>query len=214
MAITSDKDKPNFLNQHLKSIIFLLGVLIFAASYFLLWQPAWQKMNIDYSQAVIKEKEATLTAKKKIWQSLKDTEEIYLSISPEAKARVLEFLPRDQELPNLYYNLDQLAKTAGYKIVTLVVNQETDEETNEKDSAPKKGLQTLKVNLSLEGSGYQNLKNFLSALENNLRIFDLESLNWDPSDTSFEVSFKTYYYLPTAESPGSSNLPGNANIGP
>ena len=214
MAITSDKDKPNFLNQHLKSIIFLLGVLIFAASYFLLWQPAWQKMNIDYSQAVIKEKEATLTAKKKIWQSLKDTEEIYLSISPEAKARVLEFLPRDQELPNLYYNLDKLAKAAGYKIVTLVVNQETDKETNEKDSAPKKGLQTLKVNLSLEGSGYQNLKNFLSALENNLRIFDLESLNWDPSDTSFEVSFKTYYYLPTAESPGSSNLPGNANIGP
>ena len=104
--------------------------------------------------------------------------------------------------------------TSQFVIQTGVKVKLPGSETNEKDSAPKKGLQILKVNLGLEGSGYQNLKIFLSALENNLRIFDLESLNWDPSDTSFEVSFKTYYYLPTAESPGSSNLPGNANIGP
>jgi len=205
--ITANSEKPNFINQHFKSIIFILGIIIFAAAYFLLWQPAFEKIKY-FNSTLLQEKEAALTTKKILLNNLKEMEKKYLSITPETKTKISEFLPLSQDLPYLYNNLDQITKASGYKIIALTVNQKTDdEETGGKNSSRKQGLSTLIVNLKLEGSGYQNLKNFLLALENNLRIFDLESLNWDPTETNLELSFRTYYYLKNLNKNIDNNIP-------
>ena len=55
-------------------------------------------------------------------------------------------------------------------------------------------LKEIKISLELKGYGYLNLKNFTNLIEKNLRIFDIESLNYEIEESIVEIKLRTYYY--------------------
>ena len=125
-------------------------------------------------------------------------------------------------MPNLYYNTEQLAVDLGYEVTSLSVNLpkkedkknssttivETEVNTALEDlnntlidgevasglTIKTRKVKEIDITLSLEGGGYSNLKNLLDSIEHNLKIFDIQNLTYDPSDTTMSFQMKTYYY--------------------
>lgn len=220
MLVIKDK-QLNFFNRHFKSLLFLTVVVILVGAYLLLFSPLIAKTR-DLSQNVIKEKEDDLTQQKKLFNELSQLNNIYNQVSPTLKERVADLLPPDPTLPNLYYNLDQLAKEAGY--IVLSVNTELPKVEASKAvpslseslgknegglngmeakavpleksvlTSSKKNLKEIKITLGLSGGGYLNFKSLLDLIEHNLRIIDAESFTYTPEEADIELNLKTYYY--------------------
>jgi len=109
-------------------------------------------------------------------------------------------------LPNLYYTLEQLANNANYKLLSTNINLPSDKNKNNQASSqflldesdtvtdePKK-VKRADIILSLEGSGYSNLKKFIDSVENNLRLMDIKSVSYDPTKTTVSINLVGYYY--------------------
>lgn len=223
MSTDSKKDKRkdkskkiNFFSRYFSPLLFLSVVIIFILAYFLLLAPLiseYQKL----SQSVINEKEEELERQKDVFNELSELNNIYKNVSSQLKERVEKVLPADPNLPNLYYSLDQIASDTGYKLHSIGIL--TPQEEYNKMSAEeieriieqgvlddvntdslvqvvtrRKTVKTIKINLGLEGSGYLSLKKLLDAIENNLRIFDIQSFGYVPQDVEIELVLQTYYY--------------------
>lgn len=215
------KEKLNLFTRYFKPILFLTVVIILGAAYFLLLSPLFKEYQ-TLTKQVIEEKRENLEQQKKIFNELSELNKVYNEVSPSLKDKVQELLPTQPALPNLYYNLDQLATVAGYKILSVDINvpkQEQKKSTQEfrapteemgegeeirpaemtgaKMSEPaisQKSLKEIKITLELEGNGYLTFKNFLDLLEHNLRILEVESFSYDPEETTISLNLKTYYY--------------------
>ncbi len=213
--------KLDIFNRYFKPLLFLTVVIILVGAYFLLLSPLiTQTQNL--SQNVIQAKEDDLAQQKKLFNELSQLNNIYNQVSPALKERAMDFLPPVPALPDLYYNLDQIAREAGYAVsainielpkaeagkITPVLNAPPSEDGSdlagseaktgllEKPTAvnPKKNLKEIKITLSLSGGGYLNLKSLLNLMEHNLRIIDVESFAYTPEKTDMELILKTYYY--------------------
>jgi len=57
----------------------------------------------------------------------------------------------------------------------------------------KGGLSRVKIILGLSGVDYGSIKNFLSILENNLRLINVTDLNFTASGGSAKLVLEAYY---------------------
>lgn len=208
------KETLNLFTKYFKPVLFLTVVIIFAAIYFLSLSPLLSKYQMLSGQ-VIQEKKENLEKQKKLLGELSELNNIYDKISPYLKERALEVLPVESDLPNLYYNLDQLAKEAGCQLLSINVELSKQEketkvpmdETHQLEmeaaalieSMPQptngqKTLKEIKISLNLQGGGYLNLKKFLDLVAHNLRLFDITSFNYTPEDMGIKMDLKAYYY--------------------
>ncbi len=116
-------------------------------------------------------------------------------------AKVSEILPPAKDYPGLLVTIQQLTSTAG-----LIMN---DIDIKAEEAAAAKGIiktaktapaeeeifKKLGISLSVAGS-YEQFKAFLGLLETNIRIIDVESVDFTYSDkelTKFNIQAKTYY---------------------
>lgn len=202
----------NFLNQHFKLILFLTMVIIFGLAYWLSWSSLIKQYQ-SLSKQVIKEKKENLEKQKGNFNQLSEMNEIYNHVNPDLKNKITQLLPSGPNLPDLYCNLNTLASTTGYQILSIEVefpkeekapesinNSSTPAETNSYSSQEteelfktEKKLKEIKINLALQGGGYLSLKKFLDLIEHNLRMIDIELLNYDPKKMVVDIRMKTYY---------------------
>jgi len=57
-------------------------------------------------------------------------------------------------------------------------------------------VKKLSISVNLMGgktTGYENLKSFLSSLEQNLRLFDVEAVYFTPQSSKYSLTLLTYY---------------------
>lgn len=198
------KEKLNFIQLYFKPLALLLVVVLLIGAYFFLWAPKIDKI-ISFNKQFIAEKRERLANNENILAELNAINDIYQSINSESREKIKKILPDSPELPSLYYSLDNLAQTFGFKVTSITVNADKSKlkereitvdnsgnATNGQDNN-KKMAQFLEANAVIEGGGYQNIKNFITALTHNLRIFDIGVLNYNPEDTGLNLILKTYY---------------------
>lgn len=111
----------NFFSQYFKPILFLVVVLILAIGYFLFLSPLISDYQ-ELSSSLITAKEKDLQSQQEIYNKLVQADKIYQDTSPYLKDKVLNLLPGQPDLPNLYYNLEQLAMDAKYKLLSFSVH--------------------------------------------------------------------------------------------
>ena len=51
----------------------------------------------------------------------------------------------------------------------------------------------IHITMSIIGTDYDGLKNLLQAIENNLRLMDMENISWSPDGNSTNLQLVTYY---------------------
>ncbi|HPI66975.1 MAG TPA: hypothetical protein PKZ16_00250 [bacterium] len=203
MKLTSQTAKTdNEKKQPSKWWAFLGVLIILGASYFLLIMP----LNQEYTsnKNLISTKGQELIDKEKIVKELEKLIELFNTIEPAVQKKISIFLPAEEDLSNLHYNFDQIAEGTGFKI--LAINVDTKQTTKNKESAvsgeqnnnlpqkTKKELKEMTAKIRFEGTSYINLKNLSLAIEENLRVFNISSFDYNPEKGLVEIILKTYYY--------------------
>jgi Tfp pilus assembly protein PilO len=116
----------------------------------------------------------------------KNLEQEYNNVSQEKIAKVESLVTVSPDLPNLYIQLEALAKQNNLELSSIKAD-------SAKAVSEVIGLGIVKVNLKIGQGDYGSLKKFLAALENNLRIFDIQTLSFPEKIDSFDIELSAYY---------------------
>ena len=105
-------------------------------------------------------------------------------------------LPDTPDVPGLLANLEYLTLQSGLRLNGIQIEMPK-AQLDPEFEAPKNGISTMRVEMSLSGQ-YSQLFAFLLNLEQNLRIFDISNIEFSEPDTgaitrSFSLSLKTYF---------------------
>lgn len=185
----------SFIIQYFKLVVGALVILILAIGYFVLIGPQYNslKENGILNYQAQREK---LANRKTYLEKLKSLQTEYTKLNAKDLESLKHLLPVGEDIPGLFVQAEALAKDNGLALQNIGVNQpavSTDKSGKvvKKESA---GVGTLSLSMTLTGgSGYEGLKSFLDSLENNVRILDVESVNFSPDGQNYSVNAKTYY---------------------
>lgn len=212
MSETIKSNKKNFLTKILSlvikqstvlSVLILILAVVFGGKHFFQFKKVSKEVKNKISQ-----EEETLKNREEELSQIKDLLRNYQKTKEEIKDLEL-FLPRKKDLPGIFVSLERIAEASELKINSISVSEEAKKENvgvsektkkeNEKkidSKEPKSKLKEVKIALSVQGESYEILKKFLDNIEKNIRLLDINSINFGSLKgkiTNYTISLKTYY---------------------
>ena len=141
-------------------------------------------------------KEETLEKKQKLIVDIEKLVNQYEDIAGRV-SKVFYALPNEAEIPNVLVQLEALASENGmiFESSSFSKTQQSaqNKTTSGNSAAPSsetaeqqdtiEQIKSVSMDISLTGS-YENFKNYLRSLENNIRIMDITSVNFSSSSGS------------------------------
>lgn len=200
--------KKNYINNLLNTY-FNLFVVIFMSfalflSYFLLLKPKVDETTNAISEN-ISSHEKILQAEKTKLANLQAAVLAYKSISPVDIARVNSILPDEYDKEALYGEIEEIIKQNGFIPTSITLSKEgeaagvavpvaADAKTTKVGAAKiSDKIGVVDVSISIASIDYAGMKNLLSVLESNIRIFDIQQLSLVDGGAA-TLKFSTYYY--------------------
>lgn len=167
----------------MKNIVILILILVFIGIVFLLVLPAYNKLTllnreIKWQEHLLEDKEAVIAKT----EQLKQDYEIHKDELKKASYA----LPSGKEIPNLIVQLEALASENGLVLESLNFLEEA--KTKSKEAQTPKPYKNLEVSLQAAGT-YESLENFLRALELNIRLMDIKSIDFSSKQSEIEGLF-------------------------
>ena len=145
--------------------------------------------NVMAQRDAIAERAGIIQNRADIIANIKTLTEQYAQRSTDI-ARFASIVPAVKSAPELISSLQALATQNGLQITTLALSGDVNQDTNP--------YQEQSIDLGLTGN-YPAFKSFLIALERNIRLIDVISIDASPtSDNSPIISFRikgNAYYL-------------------
>jgi len=176
------------MNKILTPLLVLLILVVLVFGFILVKN---QYRNFMQLRSGVKLQEETLKIKNQELADLKALEKNYTQASKEA-VDALQALPSPAQIAELLIQLEALAKESGMGFASLGIT---------KEETAGKAYQTLVLTLKVSGT-YKNLKTYLDAVEKNLRILDISSIDFSATPISpegpkdvfeYTVLMRTYY---------------------
>ncbi|MAF20837.1 MAG: hypothetical protein CMI55_04115 [Parcubacteria group bacterium] len=168
-----------------KIIISLISLAAGVALIFFFMAPTWS--SIKLLRPEVTQLEQKVVGLEELLAETQQLKEKYQQIEQEA-SKIALAIPQEEDLPYLLVQFEVLAASNGLLLESIGFSQ-TDEEakspqqkTSQKTNQSKKTnpfLKSSSVNLSISGS-YSAFKNYLVALENNIRSMDVYSISFSP----------------------------------
>ncbi len=164
----------------------ILAIIIFCVWLFL-FAPIYSQ--IKSTNAAISKTKANLAEKQNMLNSLNELETEFNSLQTEIP-KINEALPSSQQLPELMVGLPVLISQNGMILKQISFGSPVYDEVL--------GFSFLDIKLSVSGP-YVQMQRFVSALERNLRIFDVRNIDFSSDQPSrdgayqFNISGKTYF---------------------
>jgi Tfp pilus assembly protein PilO len=199
----------NLSRQTFFMLLFLEAIILALVGYFFFIKGVNKELKMVRAELVDKKQEFDRLSVK--LDNFSVINKLYEGLSEEKLEKVKEVLPAEANLPDLLVNLDTLIKNNGFSMegvefqivdakgqeVFSAKNPSTEQISNEQvaeaTSAVKKEIKTINIALNIEGSSYGGLKNLISQLENNLRLFDVVNFGFAGESTSLKIELKAYY---------------------
>lgn len=185
----------------IKNIIILVLVLGFIAIVVFLDLPEAQEVlvlrkDIENQKEEFLDKQILLAKVEKLQKSYEENK--------ESLEKTDYILPSDEDIPNLIVQFESLALEAG--LILEEVSFSTKEGAGGKartareieKGAIAKDYQTMTASLKLIGT-YSGIKGFLRLIEENMRLMDVDSVDFSLEETelgsffNFDLSLTTYY---------------------
>ena len=192
------KKLNKFLSDYFRWLVVAIVAVVLASSYFLLLKPKYDQ-TMNHLNLANRQEQADFNAKNEELKKVKALLDAYAGIDPNYLDKVKAIAPAVQNKEELFSEINylvsrnqlflqsvSLSEVGGYGGSNLVAETPADKEIAGK-------IRSVTVSLSVAGADYQGLKNFLAALENNLRLMDVTSLSFSPGGGSTILSFITYY---------------------
>ncbi|NMB48525.1 hypothetical protein GYA13_03750 [Candidatus Kuenenbacteria bacterium] len=200
MNSNNSQQKPPFYIRNFKFLVFLLFVVLLVPGYFLFINPENQTYRTNKDLLANQERE--LEQKKNQLLELRKTLVNYESINELDRAKVREILPYGPSEPDLYINISSLVEASGAKLETINIELNEgpgggpSEESliQDKKSALAGGqIKTARVRLSVSEINYTKVKSLFNLIENNVRLLDIKSFNFNPSEGTLDLVMVAYY---------------------
>ncbi|MFA5021889.1 MAG: type 4a pilus biogenesis protein PilO [Patescibacteria group bacterium] len=179
--------------RYYKLVTVLLLIVIGTLSYYFILEPKYQavgiggKYNLDTLNQDLNKRQNYLSNLQKLIAN-------YQKISQEQVAKLSEILPPKEDIPDLFIQLQNLAQEQNLLLSSISINEVPD--TAQAKNANSQ-IKKLSISLNLiggKGDSYSEIKQFLAALEYNLRLFDVNSVYFSPDSPSYTINIFTYYY--------------------
>jgi len=182
--------------KYSKLITAFLVVVIAASSYYFILEPKYQQVGIGgkYNLDTLKSEVAN---RKEYLANLKKLISDYKSISQEELKKVKQVLPTEKDIPGLFVQLQALAESHSLFLSGVSINEAAPAAKAKTERSSGGEIKKLNLSISVVGSennGYEKLKEFLTALEDNLRLFDINAVYFSPDSPAYSLEVFTYYY--------------------
>lgn len=200
------KNKINiFLYKYFNLVVLCIVVIILTFGYLSFIKPKYDQINNEYKTASVEEDSKYLERKKYLKQ-LEDLKQEYQEISVVDIEKIKIMLPEEDNHEELFAQFEDIILKNGLLLTSLSISEVEsklvdtkalkEENDSAEDSSSNEGIleiKTILVSLSFLGTDYEGLKNILSILENNLRLFDINSLSFNPGGNSTSLELYTYF---------------------
>lgn len=187
-------------SRNLTLLLVVLTIIILGGGGYFAYD---QYNSLQAKRAELEVRNKEKEQKQQELENLKQLASEYAKIESEA-VKVNDALPSKENLPELLYELEAIArKEAGVLFQGVSFSEVKDQKAAAASvAASKTGLQKIALNIKIKGT-YQGLKKYLSAVEKNIRLFEVASINFSaksavtktsvPDVNEYEISLITYY---------------------
>jgi len=187
--LTRDQKNQNslnfFLNTYFNIILVFILVLVLIAAYVTLIRPKYQDAMTVISLNVEQQQRLLVEQRKKL-NNLKVIYDLYSKIPTTDLAKFDEVLPDSYIKERLFGELGEIISQNGFVVNSIKLGGAGEEEGAQKGQ--------IEISLSLSAIDYSGLKKILRLLEANLRLFDVQKINFSPRENAAELVLITYYY--------------------
>lgn len=185
----------------IKNIIVFILILILIAVVVFLDVPKLQQI-LNLRQQAEEQKEIFLE-KQNLLVKIEELSKSYQEGKKNLE-KINHILPSGQDIPNLIVQLEALAFEGGLVLENIRFSLPEEkkagraQEVRTKKEVALEDYNSLTVDLSLIGD-YSAFKNFLKAVEDNIRLMDITSISLSPEAReesqlfNFNLQVKTYY---------------------
>ncbi len=181
------------------NIVFFLTLIFFGYTYII--KPKYNTIGEQTAQALDK-LQAEKEKRENYLNRLIRLNRQFQKISKEDRQKVDKVLASEPDMENLLKQMELIIKENGFLIQSLSVTvQDQSSEAadkNQKILKPKKKepeIGKIKIELGLAGVDYYNLKRLLNIFEQNVRLMDVNKIDFEPSSETVDLTIFTYYEI-------------------
>ena len=214
---------PSFLfvlfQRYFYYFIFLEIIIIVALGYWFLLKPRINIIFADDTRTALEDQKAQEKVIK-YNQQIKELKGIVLGYSRISEIdinKINQILPDKPDERDLFAQIEKIVKANGILLESIFIDDSDLQAVQPKTRSTRSALEVeataeaevissnmkeLKIIFTVSEVSYPAFKSLLNSLESNLRIIDVESIEYDPKDASAIFSVKSYYWpqLSTANS--------------
>lgn len=176
------------LSKYFGLLLLAMVFLVFVFSYFLLLKPKFDSAVANIRNSSVDKEERYALAKKK-FDDLKALASSYSQIDPRTREKVDQFLPSEYIQEQLFLELEEVIIKNGFTVDSITIQKEL----NPASTLPATGIGRVKVDLAVSSVDYRGFKSLLMIMENNVRLMDVYSLEFDPAGSTAKIEFYTYF---------------------
>ncbi len=192
-----------FLNRYFNLILAVVVIFVLFFGFLLFIQPKFNETKLLIRSNIDNQKKLYAQQKLKL-DSLRVLNELYGKIPTDDINKFNHVLPSKYQVESLFGEFEDIINQGGWTLnsISWLDLQEEDKNMAIDPSAEKslseKSLEgssvgVIELNLSLSNLDYSGVKKLIKTLENNLRLFDIVSVNFS-GESSAQIVIYTYYY--------------------
>lgn len=172
------------LHRYFFILAFIVFFVILAVGYIFLVQPKYK--NVTEKQKTEENKKVQeLESLSGYLKKMQAYREEYNKISQADKERVDAMIAGKYLPENVFTDMEKLIFSRGMILDSIEVNASTPDK--------KTGTGEAVIKLDISGVNYEDFKKLLAVFENSLRLMDVKSLSFSPSQNTALLVISTYY---------------------
>lgn len=189
------------LTSYFNAAVAIIVILVLAVAVIFFLLPKYQQVAAEKAkvQQAQNNQYADLLS---YYNKLVHYKAAYAAIRQTDKDNLNTMLPDENQHELLFTQISALIKQQGLLLTSLSItpdnssantkSRSTAKTSAQSDNLPA-GVGSIKVNMSLSGVSYSSLLSLLSALENNMRLIDVNSIQYSPDTGVASLDATTYY---------------------
>ncbi len=167
----------------------LLAILIVVIGVLVLVKPKYEAVKIS-GALNIKAKQESLSEKQAYLTQLTALEENFRALKTADIGKLEQALPKEEDISGLFVQLENVAVTSGFTLLSVDVSSAENVRGGQKKL---QNIKKLNIAMTVDGGNYSALKRLLKEIEMNLRLFDVNSLNFTAGSRLYTLNLSTYY---------------------
>lgn len=183
-----------YLNKYFYWLLVAVILILMAGFYLFILYP--RLTNGDVSHYFnYKDQTDSLDLLKKQKHEVEGVFAEYNKFSQENLKKLEPLLPAEKQVPDLIIQLDGFANQAGLVLSSFDISEKVSKDKKVVATVSQPAVKELAISLNLRGGDYNQVKQFVSLVETNLRLMDITSFGFVPGgQQGFAVNLRTYFY--------------------